>query len=780
MDLYEGANMKRQCENCGAIVRDPDQNFCLVCGHKLDNTSLRKKHSLRNLLIILATAAAVLAAVLYFHVFKAPEIIDPDAYVHIDGYDGYGTFAYDYDALLAGISADETSPGQQNSIGINDLRDHFSVTLICEDAADQDHLANGCTCHVQYTMDSDYWKKQGIRFVPGSESFTISGLKDTAEFDPFEELQVLWDGDDGSGTIHFEPSRKVHGLTAHADPPDNLHNGDSVLVSLTYNDSPDMDAYTRATGLIPAQTSRTYTVEGLTGKKDKKTTSLPSWDQYLTTLAQIPQEKMDELLSICEEHIENDYLTIKRSEPGTRMQYGTLYMGGCLLSQPFGEVSMPDSIQLEPNEGNYLCLILAVHEKSELYADAENTETKPLEFLYYKHFIFRNIYFDEDGEVVVNTDQIQTDNDYYAENDLLFQAGTREHLRKGCDTLERVRELYIDRPFSRFDKQLKDAPASYEEIPLTQTWELSLTQTAGDTAAPAEEGSTSDDPSETAPGITAETSSALPRLRSVKIHPVIMDGDPEEGSLSFDDENGILTVDGPVSFWNYGLIDWTDTERINLLLAGSSVGALDEPLVFYCSPEITSGRISRIRINSGHCTEEWSFISGDNGRLSGCSHITTEGDPASASSPDAEYQFIYDGNNLAEIRELINDMELSRVFVYDEDGRLTATSYITPVYDTGYSEITIDENGRIAGTGSDTIFYDPAEHLITRSQTIPGYGTDDFVEEKVHYVLNEQNTAIIAAESTGNAGPSSDYGAVDPLYYNTSGVYVVSYYYDEG
>ena len=788
--------MKRKCANCGAIIEDPDQNFCLVCGHKLDDPEPTKKRSRLPWILLIIIAAAAAFAILFFCMRKpvreidpdaytrTQEIdpdayirtreIDPDAYIRTGGFDGYGTITYDYDALINDLRADLENADILSQLSDKEslFPEYFRVDFVFDEDVDPDHLSNGCTYEAQYAADADFWENLGIRFVPEPHSFTVSGLEDTTEFDPFDNLQVLWDGDDGSGTVRFEPSREVNGLIVHAEPSDGLSNGDTVTVFLTYNDELDMDAYIRDTGRIPTELSRDFTVEGLRVPEDTPTSTFPlSYDSCLTSLAQIPQEKLDEILAVCEKHIETDYQSVQNADPGTNVQYGTAYMGGCLLSQPIGEQYWPDSIHLESDTGNYLCLVLAVHEKSELYADEGNTTTEPLEILYYKHFIFRDIFFDDNGEVCLNTASMQTDNDQAANNDLVYSIGTREHLRKGCDSLERVRELYIDRPFSRFDKQLAEAPASFEEIPLTYTWEKSQEQTSdGNTA------DTSESPAETVPDADEEASSALPRLSSARYSPR-GGGAPQNGTITYDYESGIMEVEGYVPFWNFGLIDWSDTGHASLVLCGLLDASLESGVIFCSSPEITSGRISQIRVTSEYeGLEEWYFTVGEDQRLSGCTHICTfdaETDPYVE-----EYQFIYNGDLLTESRKSIGNMQISNVFVYDEEGRLTAASYVTPMYDAGYSEIQLDEEGRIIGNGYSNIVYDTDEHVITINRRLSGYDANDFVTENTHYMLNDQNTRIIAAEFAGNSG-DAPYGTLDSTNYNSSAADVVSYFYDE-
>lgn len=187
--------------------------------------------------------------------------VDLSSYVNISfiGANGQGTASYqiDEDALL---SADSSLSRQ--TLDADGLLLDGSGLLELTPASG---LSNGDTVsyHWNDEMLSQLSDVTGVQFTGTSGTVTVDGLMDASTVDLFKYISVRFTGVNGSGTAVVDGKglpEAYRGYTPVASPAEGLSNDDVITVSFS---DEDVQAMAAATGTIPLETSRQYTVSGL-------------------------------------------------------------------------------------------------------------------------------------------------------------------------------------------------------------------------------------------------------------------------------------------------------------------------------------------------------------------------------------------------------------------------------------------------------------------------------------------------------------------------------------
>lgn len=130
-------------------------------------------------------------------------------------------------------------------------------------------------------------EKYDVSFVLEDMSYTISGLQEAQQFDPFDYLQVSYDGISPKASVRLsaDSAIPVGGIPFTANRTSNLANGDTIVVIFGKENVEDL-CFQK--GYIPTQTEKTFTVEGLS--------------EYVQTLDALPEDayqKMDQHAQDC-------------------------------------------------------------------------------------------------------------------------------------------------------------------------------------------------------------------------------------------------------------------------------------------------------------------------------------------------------------------------------------------------------------------------------------------------------------------------------------------------
>lgn len=343
------------CKNCGEIAENGDR-YCGKCGVKIewekeenqgiesgynrqvmpekmqDNVNRNKKIRVR----ILIASIVVVLGIIGFSVwsYEKKKVNLNDCYtVTFNGYDTVGEASVSLDmgkfnkAVLKAQGKEVTD--DQSEISQNNLKDIVdNLTLenikdgvlnyslagsIVANVTPSKDLKNGDTVTVTFTFDGELAKQNGIRFVAEDQIYTVSGLGDIKEVDPFDNIEVTYTGIAPNATLVFNNNATDEYLSSiayTADKQEGINIGDTINVTLDVDEDEALHQGYRFT-----QISKTYTC-------DKA-------DHYIMSLSEITPETLTMLQASAIENLE-DYYVIKSGYPITLSEW--TYEGIYLLT----------------------------------------------------------------------------------------------------------------------------------------------------------------------------------------------------------------------------------------------------------------------------------------------------------------------------------------------------------------------------------------------------------------------------------------------------------------
>ena len=229
-----------------------------------------KKGSGKVLAIILGIVGLflVLICVLVFFLTR-PKTYNLEDYVTIEysGYDGHATArAY----LNIGDLEEDILEAKYKGKGVDDIWGYTKAlsyaaqleSLLYDVDVDleggYDELSNGDELVAKISYDNKDAKKLKIRFTGDSVTETVEGLEAIREVDPFEDLEVSFEGTAPDGYMTYNYTGDLPYAYFTYDNSSNLSNGDIV----TFTFGVDNDTTERA-GYYVTRREQTYEVHGL-------------------------------------------------------------------------------------------------------------------------------------------------------------------------------------------------------------------------------------------------------------------------------------------------------------------------------------------------------------------------------------------------------------------------------------------------------------------------------------------------------------------------------------
>ena len=237
-------------------------------------------------------------------------------------------------------------------------------------------LSNGDVITYQWSCDDDYvLNKYGFKLKYSDIQYTISGLEEAETFDPFEGLEVTFEGieTEGRATLNGQPTaREAQDLNYDFDKSSDLSNGDTVTVSVsTYNgDVIDycIDKYDK----IPSPMEKTFTVAGL--------------QHYASGAGDIS----DEARKSMENRGQEIYYSSMKTWSNEEKLEGFTYLGNYLLKRKEG------------SSGTYKNVYYAVYKATihDTYSNSTEIYDKPVDIYWYIRFY--DLTADENGNTTVD------------------------------------------------------------------------------------------------------------------------------------------------------------------------------------------------------------------------------------------------------------------------------------------------------------------------------------------------------------------------------------------
>ena len=206
--------------------------------------------------------------------------------VTYSGANGYATAEVEFDYTAFGDAIVENGNDKEMSLmEVLAAADNVKIS-----SAVKDNLSNDDTFGVKFEWDSDAAKELGLKYIGKEQTFTVEGLKDPEEIDPFSDLEVIFTGVSPNGKAEILDARTDYFIDYRYDiePKAGLKNGDTVIMSIV-DANPDETAIQE--GYVLSQTEKQFVVEGLS--------------YYVSSIQEIPDDMMEKMKKQTEDVIDS-------------------------------------------------------------------------------------------------------------------------------------------------------------------------------------------------------------------------------------------------------------------------------------------------------------------------------------------------------------------------------------------------------------------------------------------------------------------------------------------
>ncbi|MDE6055359.1 MAG: hypothetical protein K2G55_16740 [Lachnospiraceae bacterium] len=142
-----------------------------------------------------------------------------------------------------------------------------------------------------FDWDVDAAKELGLKYIGKEKIFTVEGLKDPIELDPFTDLDVAFIGVAPNGEAAIVDARTDLDIKEYrydVEPNTGLKNGDTVTMSIV---NENLEEIALQQGYILLQTEKQFVVEGLS--------------HYISSIQEIPDDMMEKLKKHTEDVIDS-------------------------------------------------------------------------------------------------------------------------------------------------------------------------------------------------------------------------------------------------------------------------------------------------------------------------------------------------------------------------------------------------------------------------------------------------------------------------------------------
>ena len=244
-------------------------------------------------LLIAVIAVVVVAIVALVVVKNQKKKVNINDYISVEynGYETAGTAYVDFDetgfseAVIKAQGKKLKNVKSLDDLDWSDLTDLMGssnwdlIDSITFDVKPDSDLSNGDVVTVTASWNEDYEKKAGVKILSKEQEFTVEGLEEVKEVDPFEDIEVTFSGTPPYVYPNWTNNSEddyLRYLWFNFEDYDSLDVGDTV--TLTVDES---EENALANGYKFTQTSKEYIVSGV--------------DSYVTSAADISADNLDSM-----------------------------------------------------------------------------------------------------------------------------------------------------------------------------------------------------------------------------------------------------------------------------------------------------------------------------------------------------------------------------------------------------------------------------------------------------------------------------------------------------
>lgn len=228
------------------------------------------------------------------------------------GYDTYGTATVDFDA-------EKLVKDHKDKLGVESENEMLRKIMVFETYVSgkldkTEDLKNGDSVKFQWDVEEKKLEDNldcKIKYSDIKEK--VKSLEKVTEYDPFEDLEVVFEGISPNASVRFDTSKLQYTfLTFKADKQSGLAVGDKIKVSIA--DESTMEYYCANEGVKITKTEKEYSVD-----------KLPS---LITKLSEVPDKELDKMKSESEDAM---YAHVAQHWAESESLKGMEFLGNYLL-----------------------------------------------------------------------------------------------------------------------------------------------------------------------------------------------------------------------------------------------------------------------------------------------------------------------------------------------------------------------------------------------------------------------------------------------------------------
>ena len=313
------------CEHCGAKIEQPqndqftqapqnDQFAQAPQQQQFNNPLMQRKPVDKKVFVAIgALAAIIILAVVLVVTHKKKIDLNEYVTVNFSGYDTYGvaTIDFDYDTFYADLEdkvkkSSKKSADYEDYDDLEELLSDYDWSDLADDFSDaagylgameglswsldkESGLSNGDTIKLEFKFDNDAAKEYGIKYVGKTTEYTVSGLEEIREIDPFADIEVTFSGTSPNASASVENNSSDEALESlyySVEPSYDLAKGDTVTVSVDADEEYMLETY----GCKLTSTSKDYTCDNV--------------DEYISDGKDISDEALEDMKDAAKDSID--------------------------------------------------------------------------------------------------------------------------------------------------------------------------------------------------------------------------------------------------------------------------------------------------------------------------------------------------------------------------------------------------------------------------------------------------------------------------------------------
>ncbi len=161
--------------------------------------------------------------------------------IEVEGFNGMGTISARKNYDLFEIISEEVYDGIDEESEFAQVKLQLALEdLEIDTDDDTDELSNGDVIHFTVEFNEEKLEKYNVKLKGGEFDYTVEGLEEPKELDPFEGIEISYEGLSPNARIvidteNWNDDAKDSGVNLFVEDTNGIANGDTITIEAKYN-----------------------------------------------------------------------------------------------------------------------------------------------------------------------------------------------------------------------------------------------------------------------------------------------------------------------------------------------------------------------------------------------------------------------------------------------------------------------------------------------------------------------------------------------------------------